>query len=353
MSKQANPKLVGAFVLGAIALLVSAVILLADGGFWRDRPSYIMYFEGSATGLQVGSLVVFRGVKIGTVQSIGLSVDQQSLNFLVPVVIRTDEYAIKNLRGDNVALSDLTENNDLIKRGLRARLKTWSFLTGQLYIDLDFYPDKFASYHGKDTGMREIPTLPTEVEELTNKLDKLNVEKLVDDISTISASVRSLVSSPAAPRALENLDQTLGHLASLTAQLDSRSSKLTDDVHVVMTEAAETLRVTRTALEESAATLTAGRHTLAVINAGAANIAALTHADAGPVLALTRASEELATTARSLREISGEDSTTTTRLNEVLKETTAAARALRALAETIETQPESLLTGRRGEGSPP
>ena len=350
MSKQANPKLVGAFVLGAVALLVAAVVLLADGGFWRERPSYVMYFEGSATGLQVGSLVVFRGVKIGTVQSIGLSVDEQSLNFLVPVVIRTDEYAMKNLDGDTVALSDLTENKDLIKRGLRGRLKTWSFLTGQLYIDLDFYPDKSATYHGKNNGMREIPTLPTEVEELTNKLDKLNVEKLVDDISTISASVRSLVSSPAAGHALENLDTTLNHLASLTAQLDSRTSKVADDVHTVMNEAAETLRTTRGALEESTATLKAGRQTLASIDAGAANIAALTRADAGPVLALTRASEELAATARSLRAMSGEDSVTTTRLNAVLKETTAAARALRVLAEAIETQPESLLSGRRREG---
>lgn len=351
MSKQANPKLVGAFVLGAIALLVAAVILLADGGFWRDRPSYIMYFEGSTTGLQIGSLVVFRGVKIGTVQSIGLSVDEQSLDFLVPVVIRTDEYAIKNLRGDNVALSDLTENNDLIKRGLRARLKTWSFLTGQLYIDLDFYPDKSATYHGKSSGMREIPTLPTEVEELANKLDKLNVEKLVDDISTISASVRSLVSSPAAGNALENLDLTLSHLASLTAQLDSRSNELADDVKEVMDETGATLRATRTALDQSSATLQAGTRTLASIDAGAANIAALTRADAGPVLALTRASEELAATARSLREMSGEDSPATTRLNELMKETSAAARALRVLAEAIETQPESLLTGRRSEGS--
>ena len=199
--------------------------------------------------------------------------------------------------------------------------------------------------------MREIPTLPTEVEELTNKLDKLNVEKLVDDISTISASVRSLVSSPAAAHALANLDQTLDHLASLAAKLDSRSTKLTDDLRTVMSEATATLRSTRSALDESAATLQVGRKTLASIDAGAANIAALTRADAGPVLALTRASEELAATARSLRDVSGEHSTTTTRLNEVLKETTAAARALRVLAEAIETQPESLLNGRRGEGS--
>ena len=35
MSKRANPKLVGAFVLGAVALIVAAVILLAGGSFWR------------------------------------------------------------------------------------------------------------------------------------------------------------------------------------------------------------------------------------------------------------------------------------------------------------------------------
>ena len=193
--------------------------------------------------------------------------------------------------------------------------------------------------------------MPTEVEELTNKLDKLNVEKLVDDISTISASVRSLVSSPAAGHALENLDATLDHLASLTAQLDNRTSKVTDDVRTVMDEAAATLRTTRSALEESTETLKAGRKTLASIDAGASNIAALTRADAGPVLALTRASEELAATARSLRAMSGEDSVTTARLNAVLKETTAAARALRVLAEAIDTQPDSLLRGRRSEGS--
>ena len=130
MSGKANPKVIGGFVLGACAVLVAAVLLLSDGGFWKDRPEYIMYFEGSATGLQVGSPVVFRGVKIGSVQSIGLSVDEETLNFLVPVVIRTDEFAIKNPNGKTVALGQLAENSELLQRGLRARLKTWSFLTG-------------------------------------------------------------------------------------------------------------------------------------------------------------------------------------------------------------------------------
>lgn len=349
MSRQSNPKIVGAFLLGAIALVVSAVMLLADGGFWRDRPAYIMYFEGSATGLQVGSPVVFRGVKIGSVESIGLSVDEKKLNFLVPVVIRTDQYVLKNLEGESVALSDIAENSELLQRGLRARLKTWSFLTGQLYIDLDFYPDRPSQLYGNGKGIPEIPTLPTEVEEFTNKLDKLNVEKLVEDISTISESVRALVTSPEVSHAVQSLDKTLDHLSSLTARLDQRANTVTNDVKTVMDEAAATLRTTRMTLEESAETLRAGRATLARIDEGAQNVVALTRGDSGPMLAITHASEELAKTATALREVAGENSSTHYQLNEMLEETTAAARALRLLAEALEARPESLLRGRRGD----
>ncbi|HMM75959.1 MAG TPA: MlaD family protein [Gammaproteobacteria bacterium] len=349
MSRQANPKLVGGFVLGAAALIVAAVLLLADGGFWRDRPRYIMYFEGSATGLQVGSPVVFRGVKIGSVESIGLSVDESRLDFLVPVVVRTDQYVLKNVEGKSVALDDIAENSELLQRGLRARLKTWSFLTGQLYIDLDFYQDRPLTLHGKGEGIPEIPTLPTEVEEFTNKLDKLNVEQLVEDISTISESVRELVTSPEVAHALASLDQTLEHLSSLTARLDKRANVVSRDVQTVMDEAAATLRTTRATLEESAETLRAGRQTLARIDEGARNVAALTRGDSAPMRAITHASEELANTAKALRDAAGENSVTHYQLSEMLEETTAAARALRLLAEALEAQPESVLSGRRGD----
>jgi paraquat-inducible protein B len=352
MSGKANPKVIGGFVLGACAVLVAAVLLLSDGGFWKDRPEYIMYFEGSATGLQVGSPVVFRGVKIGSVQSIGLSVDEETLNFLVPVVIRTDEFAIKNPNGKSVALGQLAENSELLQRGLRARLKTWSFLTGQLYIDLDFYPDRPLKLYGDGKGLGEIPTLPTEVEELTNKLDKLNIEKLVEDISLISEAVRNLVTSPEATRTLASLDSTLQHLASLTERLDRSAGRLTRDTQTVMKEATDTLRVTRAALDESAATMRAGRATLAHIDEGARNVAALTRPDAGPMRAVTQAGDELAATAKTLREAAGENSATHYQLNELLAETTAAARALRLLAEALESDPQSILTGRGHEEAP-
>ena len=338
MSRQADPKLVGAFVLGGAALLVAAILLLSSGDWWQKRPTYVLYFEGSTTGLQVGSPVVFRGVKIGTVESIGLSVNEDTYEFLVPVRIKTERYAVQNLDGRNVALQSLGRDSDLVKRGLRARLKTLSFLTGQLYIDLDFYPEKPAVLHARDSA-REIPTLPTEVQELTNKLDKLNLEKLIEDVSIISDSIRKLVSSPAASSALKNLDQTLANLATLTDSLNERSTRLATE--------------TRTVLQESAETLRTSREALAQITAGARNLTQLTKPDAAPIVALTHASEELARTAQSLRGTVGADSPVAWQLNETLKEVSATARSLRVLSEAIENQPESLLKGRAAPGDAP
>ena len=338
MSRQADPKLIGAFVLGGAGLLIAAILLLSSGDWWQKRPTYVLYFEGSTTGLQVGSPVVFRGVKIGSVESIGLSVNEDTYEFLVPVRIKTESYAVQNLEGRNVALQSMGRDSDLVKRGLRARLKTMSFLTGQLYIDLDFYPDKPAVLHARDSS-REIPTLPTEVQELTNKLDKLNVEKLIEDVSVISDSIRQLVSSPAASSALKNLDQTLANLVALTDSLNQRGTRLASE--------------TRTVLEESAETLRTSREALAQITNTARNLAQLTRPDAAPIMALTTASEELARTARALRDSVGEESPASLQLTEALKQITASARALRVLAEAIESQPESLLKGRHEKEDAP
>jgi len=75
MSRKANPTLIGAFVLGAVALAVVATLLLAGGSWFGERRQHVLYFEGAAQGLQVGAPVVFLGVKVGTVRQIQLGLD--------------------------------------------------------------------------------------------------------------------------------------------------------------------------------------------------------------------------------------------------------------------------------------
>ena len=70
MSAKAHPRLVGAFVLGAIALVLAAIVALSSGHWLARRDRFALYFPGSVKGLDKGAPVTFRGVKVGEVQDV-------------------------------------------------------------------------------------------------------------------------------------------------------------------------------------------------------------------------------------------------------------------------------------------
>ena len=80
MSKPVNKKVIGIFVVVAIALVVAAVLILGSGKFFKTYPKYVMYFEGSVKGLSVGSPVNFRGVKVGNVTEIKMLFNPKDLS---------------------------------------------------------------------------------------------------------------------------------------------------------------------------------------------------------------------------------------------------------------------------------
>ena len=57
--RKVNPTLVGAFVLGAIGLVMAIVILFGGGKLFQKTVPVVMYFEGSVKGLQQKSLQEF------------------------------------------------------------------------------------------------------------------------------------------------------------------------------------------------------------------------------------------------------------------------------------------------------
>ena len=57
MSSKANPTLIGAFVVGAVALAVAAVAILGGGRWLTPSNKFVMYFQGSVAGLQIGAPV--------------------------------------------------------------------------------------------------------------------------------------------------------------------------------------------------------------------------------------------------------------------------------------------------------
>ena len=63
--KRIDPRVIGSFVVGAVILSVAALLFFGPGGFLSETRSYVIYFDSSVKGLNVGSPVRFRGVKIG------------------------------------------------------------------------------------------------------------------------------------------------------------------------------------------------------------------------------------------------------------------------------------------------
>ncbi|MBS3917077.1 MAG: MCE family protein, partial [Sulfuritalea sp.] len=167
MSRRADPALIGAFVLGALALAVVTILLVAGGEWFRERSQHRLYFEGAAHGLQVGAPVVFLGVKVGTVKHIQLGLDESNHKFVVPVTIEIEPHVVRMRNGEPIDLRNRETVSGLVQRGLRARLRMQSILTGQLYVDLDFHPDKPAHFVATDPAISEIPTIRTAVQEFS------------------------------------------------------------------------------------------------------------------------------------------------------------------------------------------
>lgn len=333
MSKQANPTLIGAFVLGALALAIITTLLLAGGAWFGERRQHVLYFEGAAQGLQVGAPVVFLGVKVGTVKQIQLGHDEKSHRFLVPVTIEIEPQVVRTRGVEPVDLRDRATVRQLVERGLRGRLRMQSLLTGQLYVDLDFHPDKPPHYVALDPGLSEIPTIRTAVEELTNKLEGFALDKFMADVASISGAISKLMSDPATQELPKRLNATLRQLESLATRLDAQSKP-------IFKEVGQDLIAMRKALEGAQAAL-------AKVETAADRVAGLASPDSKMVSNMVRAGDELAKAATSLRSLTAQDSPTVKNMNATLKEVSRAADALRLLAETLEQQPDAIYRGKR------
>lgn len=163
MSQKANPKLVGGFVMGALALLVTAILVFGSGQVFKEYVQAVIFFQGSVGGLRPGATVDFRGVQIGMVKDISIEYDPKRDQFLIPVVINVDPRRVTQV-GDPGKRAPYTLQS-LIERGLRAELRLQSLVTGQMAVQLNFYPGTEARLIGSNLPYPEIPAVPSTFEQ--------------------------------------------------------------------------------------------------------------------------------------------------------------------------------------------
>ena len=340
-SRRASPFAIGAFVVAALAILVTALIAL-PGGHWFDRPQrVVMFFSGSVFGLQKGAPVVFRGVRVGNVTDISVRYDSNTDSFAIPVIAELDDDAVRGLEG-RFTHEDIGHALPLlIKRGLTAQLGTQSLLTGQLYVDLDFRTKPPGVLHGghHESGVTEIPTSATAFQALKNQLESVDLKKIVDDLSQIANSARQLIAAPELKQGLKDFAATAGHARKLAAQLDQRAVPLTRGAERAM------------ASVDRAGDKVAGAADK--LGTGADKASALLDPNGAVVRDLQRALDELARASASLRQAADSDGPLLQQTDRTMRDLSQAARALRQLANTLDAQPEALLRGRKPDPATP
>src|SRR5262249_47816344 len=136
MKHHTRPALIGAFVVGGIAIIVAVLVVVAGSKFSKNTAPFVAYFEGSVDGLARGAPVKFRGIEVGFVRDIYLSLGKQAVdprNARIPVVFEldADRFATRGLKVD---LHDRDSFERIVGLGLRARLSSGSLITGERSI---------------------------------------------------------------------------------------------------------------------------------------------------------------------------------------------------------------------------
>jgi len=337
---------IGLFVLGAFVLAVAAVFFLGSGRLFSDTSRFVLYFQDSVSGLNVGAPVLFRGVKVGQVTDIQLMADAEDMHVYIPVIVNIRPFGLQGQKSSQNFQQTMAE---LIDRGLRGQLAMQSLVTGQFQICLDFHPQTQASLNGYSSNYPEIPTVPSSLQELTNRVTDLPVQEMANQLQRSLQSLDHLLSHKDLEQSLVLLRQTLKNTAQLSHELNKELPRTlasirstSDTAQIAVQEASKDISEVAVNVKRAAQQ---GREVLQTADQRL-----------GPLLTaleqtFTSAGSTLEQTRNSLSQLSSllsRDSGLNQELVKTLKEFQDAARSVQSLSDYLERHPEALLRGKRG-----
>lgn len=317
MSKKANTTLIGGFLLGAVGIVALAIFFLSGGLLFSDQDEFVMFFDRTVQGLELGAPMKLRGVKIGEVTRIESYLNQKEMNIINAVYVKVKRNEIK--------VGDLERSDDLLstliyKHGMRAQLRIQSLLTGLLYIEVDFKgQDAEIKYWGLVAGVEELPTATTEIEELSQIANRFDFDALSTSIRNITENLDKLVSAPETQALPENINKSLNSITRLADDLDQ----------VVMHDVKGAI--------DKINSLAAGLNE---------DYPALADELQQSMVALRSAFGKLEHTMADANHLLSDDSPLIYEVVQTLDQLGKAAKKVDALAETLEREPESLLKGK-------
>lgn len=328
MSKPVNPFTIGAFLLGSFTLLIAAILIFAGGEFFKPKREYVIFFDSSMNGLNVGAPVKLDGVQIGTVKSISLVYNDKHLNIIKPVVVEINPDSFQEPSGASLAWRPQSKSNTerLINAGLKARLEMQSLLTGLLYVEFKFDREKPVNLTGINyKDIPELPSLPTTTDEIRNTADeimtrirKLPLEDIMNDLAATLHEVRDLMKSDDTKQSIAALAQTLEETRKLTKTLNASIGPILNNANGTLSESRHMVKETRKEM-----------------------VTVMKNLDKSLTTA-TQVLNESQHAVNAVEMLAAPDSA----LGQTLVEMRDASRSIKDLTDYLERQPDSLLFGK-------
>jgi paraquat-inducible protein B len=271
-----------------------------------DGVPFLIRFRGPVRGLVRGAPVEIQGVRIGEVVSVDVRYAVDSNSFVAPVriVLQPSLFPVAGVR-PRTATEVYDAADMLVRRGLRAQVSDTQLLGGDAIVTLDIQHSATIPATLDRSG--EVPELPVastqreriaqQLQPLIDKLANAPIERMFAELQESMAALKQLVTGPELRGALDELRGASADLRGMVDRLGARSDALIGRVN-------ETVHSTNRLIDQT------GR-TLATIDQQVG--------DRSPLLADIRS---------LVRQIDG------------------AARSMRLMAEYLERNPSSLITGK-------
>jgi paraquat-inducible protein B len=275
MKTKINPTLVGIFVLGALTLGVAALLMFGGVNFFAKPQRFVVFFDESIHGIDLGSPVKLRGVRVGRVVDLNVRYNQETNRSVVGVVCEFSRNMLLDETGTALDAADRAKLQALVDRGLRAQLNILGLATGLLYVELDFMDpaDHPAPLEMPmiDTRYVLVPAMPSSLAEaqqsvtaiLANlkrvdfpglskdlrallvdtrkQVNTFNLAEVTGEWAKAGKAVTTFTESPEIKKILVNLNTTIDRLASTVASIDASVGPAAEQLGGVLAQAKQTL----------------------------------------------------------------------------------------------------------------
>ncbi len=336
MKTKVSPAVVGLFVLGALGLGLIALLSFGGINFFSKPQRFVVYFDETIHGLDQGSPVKLRGVRVGRVASINLRYNAQANQSFVVVVCELNRNVLSDENGAPLDVSNRAEFERLIDRGLRAQLGVIGLATGLLYVELDFVenPADTPRITVRDERYAQVPAVPSTISQfqasfteilaninqvdfgslsrelqglltdVRSQLNQIDSRTLVAEWTQTARALNTLASDPEIKATVANLNGAITDLRTTLAKVDAQVQPTADGINTTMAE----MRASLDSFEQVLATVGAFVNAQQGLGDGA---------------------------------------------NDAFNRLAEAAESVQRLADFLERNPGALLTGRRPPATPP